>query len=234
MYKIYTTISLLIISVILPASILAQDDRHATQGEIELESYELSGDSVVDKRKKTVEYIKSIDQVLKQAALGNVTNPAPMKSLEKGMPGLFSTAALTQISVGYLRCSIFEGTCLPVLDFLFESDLISSKLDNKASCPNLQRFWKVWIENDMEKRHQHQVQIGFIKDTEIFNKETRPSYIKCKDAISALIADTKITPAEFFKERYLQNPKKLDSAMATAKILETLEQNNPSAFDLSK
>lgn len=209
MFKRYSRLTVLLVSLALPTTILAQDDRHATQGEIELESYELSGDTASDKRKKTVEYIKSIDQILKQAALGNVTNPAPMKSIEKDTPGIFSTSALTQISVGYLHCSIFEGTCLPVLDFLFETDLVSSKLANKASCPNLQRFWKVWIENDMEKRHQHQVQIGYIKDTEIFNKETRPSYIKCKDTISALIADTKITPAEFLKNAIFRAPKNL-------------------------
>lgn len=103
---------------------------------------------------------------------------------------------------GYLMCSIKHGICQEFLDTMLEIDIINSKIKGKASCLNMLKSWKAWLDNDLEKRHNHQTKITHVNQVSKFNKEERSKYLHCSKTIEVLIADSTITPAQFFKTRY--------------------------------
>ena len=227
---------IIILSLIISIANLAHAETGpVTKGEIVLESYEAPSETAVEKRKKTTDFISELAKSFDSIAKGNpVILPTMSQDLENA--GLnFTKDALVNMTIAHLRCSIAEGVCLPVLDTVFELDLMNSAKSGTASCKNMQLFWKLWLENDMEKRHQHQVQIGFLKDTEVFNRDVRPQYIKCKETISKLLEEsTQIGAQAFLKERYAQHPEKIKSPELTLKIFEALEKSNQAAFDLNQ
>ena len=102
----------------------------------------------------------------------------------------------------YLHCSVARGICPFVLDALLELDLINSRVKNKAQCPNLIKFWKSWVQNDMEQRHNYQLKTGFIADTNRFRKNVRPIYIKCKKTIEKELDSVKGSNTDYFAKRY--------------------------------
>ncbi len=212
---------------------LAQD-APPTKGEIKLESYEQKADNAAEKRKLTTDYISELAKSYAEIASGNlVALPRMSQDLQPAELNLTKDAAAL-LTIAHLRCSVAEGACLPVLDTIFELDVINSVNSGTPSCKNMQLFWKIWLENDMEKRHQHQVQIGFLKDTQVFNREVRPRYIKCKETISQLLSESsQIGASSFLKERYTKYPEKAKSAELTAKIFQALENSEQAAFDLN-
>jgi hypothetical protein len=106
--------------------------------------------------------------------------------------GPVSTAddpTITYLNSLYLYCMHKLGTCQFVLDTVLEADVVHSRVNGKAECPTMSRFWKSWLRDEMEKRSKFLVTIGSAPAVAQFNSEVRPKYIKCKDTVAAALAE---------------------------------------------
>lgn len=132
---------------------------------------------------------------------------------------------------GYLMCSIMNGICQEFLDTILEIDLINSKISGKVSCLNTLKMWKAWLDNDMEKRHSHQTKITHVNLVSKFNKEERPKYHRCSKTIEGLIADSTISPAAFFKNRYSGKVSTEDYIQKTIDFFNLVKEKNLDIYE---
>ena len=112
------------------------------RGEIVLEKADKKKNPYTVNQDSLIEYLDALPTKL--AELKN-TGEA-LRSLEDG--------EVSHLAYVYLYCSIKRGICKEVIDAVLEIDIANAALEGAASCPTMKRFWKVWIENDMEKRHR--------------------------------------------------------------------------------
>lgn len=109
--------------------------------------------------------------------------------------------ALSHLANVYLYCTVRSGTCPFVLDAILESDIVNAKNGSPSICPNMERFWKVWLKNDMEKRQNFMVRTANLSATSEFTRNERPRYLKCRETVQIEIGKES-SSAEFFATRY--------------------------------
>lgn len=190
MFKI--TLSTFFLLLLIPF-ILSAQNRPELSGEFELEVDEGAQDSYSISQQKALNYFNSL-----------VSQLDPLRQLGTAHLENLDESTLQYLSAVYLFCTINQGTCPIVLDALLEADLIQSRLRNSAQCDNLQRFWKIWLKNDMERRQEYLAKTGFLNVTDQFKRERRGRYIKCKETIETEMASSLANP-EFFQARYKQD-----------------------------
>ena len=176
--------------MLVTTSALAEED--VVHGEIEFEQHV--------KKKKT--YEDSQDELID--ILSELSSFTANTSEEAGPPELkLLQDHLLLLNALYLHCSVTKGVCPSVLDTILEFDVIKSRVSGKSSCNTMKQFWKSWIANDMQKRHQFQVKTGFLKKTDAFKKQQLPRYLSCSDTVArALEENAEATNAEYFQKRY--------------------------------
>jgi hypothetical protein len=121
-----------------------------------------------------------------KALLAAVTTPASSGAIpELGTEGAGYLAAL------YLLCTEKRGPCGFILESILEADLLASKQTGVARCAVMNRFWKVWIANEGDRRLQFQIPIGHAPELARFNSSVRPRFVRCKETVQAILADSK-------------------------------------------
>lgn len=121
----------------------------------------------------------------------------------KGEAVTLSERALLHLNAVYLLCSVNQGTCPTVLDGILESDILTSKVTGRVDCPNMKRFWQLWIKNDMEKHHQFMAKTAFVNEAADFQRRERPRYIRCSATVKeALDSEKAGTVESFIRARY--------------------------------
>lgn len=191
---------LLLLALIISVTLSAQSRPTTTTGEIDLAQDEKKVSRLDVTAAEGSAVIKAL---LDKASSYQGGEMSKISTSDKpNMQGKIPTNLLQYLSIMYLNCIIEKGTCPELLDSILEFDVINSKIDNKVSCPNMLLFWKAWLDNDMEKRHQHHSKITQVQKIDEFNRTKRKNYTKCKDTITALIeADKNTSNEEFFKKR---------------------------------
>ena len=129
----------------------------------------------------------------------------------------------------YLYCTVNQGTCALVLDSLLELEVVKSRLRGKADCPTLLRFWKLWLKNDMERRHEFLGKTGFLNDYQKFNREQRGRYVRCQPTVAEQIQSNE-SNIEFFKKRYAQDGAPLKTLSQMSALLTGLKAKGVNIF----
>ena len=163
-------------------------------------------------------YFKGLQSSIKSLAGGSVTKTP-----------VITDTVLHYITAAYLLCSVNNGVCPYFLDSLLEVDVINARIDKADTCPSLRLFWKKYIGNDLESRHQYATKIGFLSETGDFNNRLRPKYIKCQATVKEARVGT-MSDAEFFKQRY-SNGSKLEAVNKTIEYLASLKAKKLHVFD---
>jgi hypothetical protein len=133
-----------------------------------------------------------------------------------------STGTLGYLAGVYLFCSVSKGTCPVVLDALLEVDYLNSLHKGAPDCSVLKGFWKQWIANDMEKRHDYLVNTGYIATTQSFRRDQRPRYIRCEETVASLL------------KAHPNTSKRYDSQATTfaelVRLLKSVKEHIPNIF----
>jgi len=162
-----------------------------------------------------IEYFKNAETVI--ASLGRG---------EAAAPGLLPDGAINHLLGVYLYCTVRAGTCPFLLDAVLEIDIIDSRVSGTAACPTMERFWKAWIRDDMEKRLKYLVRTANLEATTAFARTERPRYLKCRETVAAEIG----TPGEksaFFARRYADMNGPRSKVSKLAKLLVELKAKVP-------
>ena len=192
--------------------------KNQQSGEIQLEDVSAAQKNPYqDNQDSAIAFVRQMVEMITKLGDGGQVSTRPANVSENTM---------IHLTNAYLYCSIKYGTCPMLLDVLLESDVINSKLNNAPSCPNLQRFWKVWVRGDMEKRQKYLIRTANLNTTSDFNTRLRPKYIKCPETVAKIIADSP-SVATFFVERYVEDAVALDSAKKALALLEDLKAKVP-------
>lgn len=135
--------------------------------------------------------------------------------------------SIQYLTAVYLYCSINRGTCPMVLDAIFETDFVNSVNSDKASCPNMSKFWKSWAKNSMEERHNYMVKTGYMATTQTFKQTTRPKYIRCAQTIQGEM--DKLGGKESLAKRYASGTLH-DNIKLMPKLLTELKDKGVNVF----
>ncbi len=135
-----------------------------------------------------------------------------------------SPAALGDAGIGYLAsfyffCAVRAGGCAYILDTILESDIIRSKEEKSASCPNMSRFWKAWLAADFDQRAKYSISSAIAEKFDDFNSTERPRYVRCKETVALVLADRSALEA-----RYAPAGEARVSLDRTRKLLEEIWQ----------
>ncbi|MDC0359032.1 hypothetical protein OAO01_09470 [Oligoflexia bacterium] len=185
-------------------------------GSIDLQTTDIKKTSYSDIQNNTISYFKDIENKL--------TAPQSI-GRQKDLNGRM----MKYLAAAYLYCTLKSGACPLVLDGVLEVDLINSKLNNKAACPNMKQFWKAWIGNDMERRLEYRLNIGFLAKTQSFKKHDRPKYLRCEDTLAKLTSGT-IPNSEFFSRRYASDSPHTNTIKQLRIFLDTIKKRVPNLF----
>lgn len=129
----------------------------------------------------------------------------------------------------YLYCTLKNGVCSYMLDSILETDILNAKIDNKASCPHMLRFWQEWIDNNFEKRVDYQLGTGFITKYQDFKRNIRPQYLRCSGTVSTRLKP-ELSLQDFIKERYSQTNDVGLAIKRTYAYLQALRDQVPDVF----
>lgn len=206
--------------LLLPTGAAAQSsDRSAQSGDIVLE------DTATRKRNPyqagqdgAIEFMNGLSTAAVELSAGRAAAPASP-----------SDGALDHLASVYLFCTIRAGTCPWILDAVLEADIMSAKTSNTAGCPTMERFWKAWMRNDMEKRQKFLVRTSNLTVTSEFTQHERPRYIKCRDTVAETLRDS---PAvrDFFSKRYAASDGPQTKIARTTKLLTDLKAKVPNIY----
>lgn len=188
-------------------------------GEINIEDSSPQRDAYSDIQRGAIDYFKKLAATTAQLGQGAVSASVPA----------LDDNTLTYLNAMYLYCAVNYGECPLVLDGILETDVINSRVAKKAECPNMTRFWKLWVKSDMEARHKYMVRTGYLKVTSDFNEQKRPAYLKCQETVSKSISGDD-SNEDFFKERYRADSAHALVAARTAKLLEEISEKVPNVF----
>ena len=162
-----------------------------------------------------IAYFKKLSELELQLAQGG-----------SGRAETISDNAMIHLTNVYLYCAVKFATCPLVLDSILEADVINAKLDKSTACPNLERFWKMWVKGDMEKRHKYLVRTATMNATNDFNLKIRPRYIKCGGLITEELTGGGSDSA-FFTERYGEDSPKKNNLRKITALLQELKLKLP-------
>jgi hypothetical protein len=229
MYKLrYVSLLLLTSSLLSTASVA---ERPATSGIIDLDAEISTGGG---DKSLTGQLDVNVNQEIKKKVdpyqLAQDNSIAYFKNFESALssngatqPAL-SSAELLHLNGLYLFCSLQSGTCPEVLDAILEIDIFNSGKSGKADCPVMKSFWKSWISNGLEKRHQHKVKIGQMEATTDFKKNVLPKYLRCTTTVQTELSTTPIT------KRYGSGSLAKTAVSNTRQKLEQLKAQVPDVF----
>lgn len=201
------------------SNISATPNPDRQSGEIIQEQEANQQDSYSATQDQVIRYFQELATTMRSAASGAAPTPIP----------LLNENALTYLNSVYLYCSVNNGTCPTMLDALLEVEIINARLSNKAECPNLKQFWRLWIKNQMEERHNFAVKTAFLNPTNEFKRSKRPRYIKCESTVASEVAGQGATP-EYFKQRYASGSNQIVSVEQTLQMLEQIRRDVPDIF----
>lgn len=160
------------------------------------------------------EAISFFQQISKSVSEGPVQRPLPL-----------GPNTINYLNAAYLYCISTKGVCREIPQTIYEADVITSKLDNKASCPLSLSFWRAWLKNDMEERSKFALKTSHLRDADEFTRKIRPTLIQCEKTIGALIDESKAKSAsEFFAERYKDQTIERNSVMGGVQILNIIKE----------
>lgn len=219
--------SLVLIALLLTSSLTYAQDRERARtekkrekvqsGSLELELDQAVKDPYSETETASLVYFKFLQT--KIAAL-----PGSAQTVEP--PG---DAIIQYLNGLYLLCSMKRGTCPTILDALLEVDLINSKINKQTACPTMKRFWKQYIDGDLEKRHRYQTQTGHITAVTDFNQKIRPRYIKCAETITQLLEGSASDTA-FFQKRYAGDPPPVLAVRSVIDMINQVQSKNLNVF----
>lgn len=109
----------------------------------------------------------------------------------------------------YLYCITKKGTCPFLLNALLESDLMllcnfenkKCQRPKKVACRNMTRMWKIWIDNDLEQRLNHNIPIGLMGKNNDFKQNEFPKYLKCSQTLLPEVKAA-LKNKNYIKKRY--------------------------------
>ena len=216
--------SFLLCAFLLPSPAVAQgkpaigEAHHSQAGVMNLNVEEKAKNPYKENQKQAIEHIKALLARLNELKAGKDSR------IDSASDG-----AIHYMTGAYLYCTLTKGACPELLDPLFETDLINSRISKQAECPNMLKFWHDWQANDMENRQKFLVRIGNLATTSAFTANVRPRYIKCKESIDNELRTGK-TNADYFRQRYADSD---DSRAASLKkALELTEAFEKSIGDI--
>jgi len=175
--KLITVSLLSALAVTLCKGISARAENPATSGDIEIESTEVkprSGNSVA--QDQASEFLKSMESFAKGGGTGSV-------------PTLTDGAA-QHLSVMYLFCLKKLGPCPFILDSVLEADVAAARVSGAAECPSMSRFWRKWLDNELEQRVKFLLSVSNMSALASFNTIERPKYVRCKETVAELKGTT--------------------------------------------
>lgn len=144
-------------------------------------------------------------QVGQDAAIESFANAetviAALARGEKASLGTLPDSAINHLLGVYLYCTVRAGACPFILDAILELDIIAAGISGQAACPTMERFWKAWIRDDMEKRLKYLVRTANLDITSQFARVERPRYLKCRETVAAELGEGGAT-SPFFTRRY--------------------------------
>jgi len=191
--------------------------RPAQAGEIELQSA----------AKKTLPQ-ESVYQLF-------ITFPERLDKLVRGsmeqVPWLNESEVLYLNGV-YLFCTVRKGPCPWLLDTLLETDIINARLSKTVACPLVRSFWKLWIENEMQRRLDYHIPTAHIRNYMQFRRDKLPRYLTCGKTVEEEIklTDAKLSDSEFFKTRYAPDTEIRRSIKETADFLSAIQAKKIDVF----
>lgn len=182
--------------------------------EIEMEQEKKLANPVVVNQAGAIQQLKDLEAQMRRLAQGEAAKVRDYKDGE-----------LLHLGGAYLYCSILKGACPTVLDSILEVDIINSKIDNKAGCSNMERFWKIWKENKFQGKQDFHVRIAQVQKIRTFRQTVLPRYVGCQKTVAAEIADPTPggTSAAFFAKRYAAGSLPRDSVLQTINLLTALK-----------
>lgn len=133
-------------------------------------------------------------------------------SLNHNVPNL-NLEALRQLAAAYLFCSKKQGPCVFILNSLLELDTLRSIKDNKISCLDMKRFWKIWIDNHYEKQLSFDVKLGLIGKFNDFKANKMPKYVQCDKSVK-----------KNFSKDHIPSDELLEDMKKTLKLMNWLEK----------
>ncbi len=197
----------------------AADSIPSLIGEINIDQSSTTKDSYPLTQDRAIEYIKNLNDVIATLSHGaqGASIPTPTDNI------------LSYLNAAYLYCAVNIGECPVILDAVLETDIINSRVSKIAQCPNMTRFWKLWVKSDMEARHKYLVKTGYLKTTSDFNQNKRPAYIKCQQTVASETAGSGSDEA-YFKARYTPDSAHTLVAARTLKLIEEMKVKIPNLF----
>ncbi len=214
------------LSVCVTVTLAAPEESSRQVGEIQLEDTETTRrDPYAVAQDSAIEFFN--DFAAKVDTLKN-RGAAPLSPL--------SDAALNHLANVYLYCTVRSGTCPLVLDAIIESDIVNAKNGSASICPNMERFWKIWVKNDMEKRQNFLVRTANLSATSDFTRNERPRYLKCRETVQIEIGESS-PGAEYFAKRYAGTGGPNDKVKKLAVLLTELKTkvpNIPQALEVER
>lgn len=151
-------------------------------------------------------------------------------SAQKGAeaPKALGEGGISYLNSLYLLCTAKRGPCGFILDSMLEADLLTSKQAGSARCPTMNRFWKGWLANEGDRRLQFQVPIARAAELIKFNNSERPRFIKCKETLEAIMADSNA-----FSGRYGSASAATKSVGALNALVQEVSKSNIDVFAAS-
>lgn len=187
------------------------DSDEVQAGTIEIEQATKQRDPYFDSQDNAISLIESL--LGQEKALSRSAIPSP----EDG--------TLLHLAGTYLYCTAQSGTCPFILDSVLEVDVYNSILSGQASCPTMLRFWKQWVDNDMQKKQGYLIKTGHLRKMAAFKKKQLPGYLKCKSLVSAALNEKgKKSNDTYFAERYKGESAITKSLSQTKNLLSALKK----------
>lgn len=198
------------------------ENKPPTVIEVELTEKETKKDPYKDQQNEVISIFESLAKAVDQQS--------PQKIATTGGAGIIPENLLLYLNSAYLYCMIAQGTCKEMLDSILEIDILNSLADNKATCLNMLRFWKSWLDNDMEKRHEHHTKIVHVNQVIKFNKEVRPQYTSCTKTVEGLLSfqAKDQSDQDFLKQRY--SKLKENYAQKSLDFLKNIQEKVPNIY----
>ena len=198
-----------------PSSLLA-DKNSAQTGEIKLE---------LEGPKKEDPYLVTKRGVLKK--LTNLKDNLEGGKLET--PDVFNVEELNFLAAHHLYCSLQKGVCKLIPYTLFEMDMIRIHNTGKKDCMNLTRFWKQWLEADMDNRVGHNLAVTHYNKRSEFTSKIRPQLLNCSKTAKTLLARTE-DPKKYLTDRYQPGKKKTELPDNLIKYIVSLDKRKSEEY----
>ena len=193
---------------------------HALRGSIELESTAKITVSYKETQDNAITFLDEIHKRILALSRGEsatqVTAP--------------TDATLHFLNAAYLDCTVKSGTCRSILQALLEYEITNVRQSKKADCPTMVRFWKLWLDGDLEKRQKYMVRTAYINATSDFNRKVRPMYIKCDQTVGEELKVTPSSDSAYFRARYSKDSDPVALTTEAIEVLGEIKKNIPSVF----